>query len=428
MVSYLAILVVFLDYVRLDAFVPVLRVPVFLPMGVLALSLVSKGDVSYKEVLRLASTRWLLFYLFLLALSGLTAEVTLYAYQFFTGVIIYVAIYMLLARELDSLKKIKSLILVLVVGHLLMAALNPDVILHPEMRAYVMRAAPFLGDGNDFAWSVLSYMPLCLFLFVEARRRSTRALYGAFTVLLLLCIVGSSSRGAALGTMAGLFYLWAKSSRKLLGLVLIAAVIAGVVVIAPDAYIKRMESVRNYEEDGSAQGRLKAWGSAIRMAKEHPLLGVGAGHFSVAFGVDFRPEGVGRTEMAWLNAHSIYFKTLGELGFPGITFLLGIILSNVVANEKAMKRSFAGDSQTAQSLRRLCLFLNASIIGWAVDGAFLSGIKYPHLFILCAFSSTLRLWESRLSGSVVGGAQQAGTAPASRGDDGRVLDADSVPC
>ena len=89
-----------------------------------------------------------------------------------------------------------------------------------------------------------------------------------------------------------------------------------------------------YEADPSAQGRIMAWSSAIRMAVDHPLTGCGAGHFSVAFGRHYRPPGVGQTEMPWLNAHSIYFLALGEFGLSGIAFLLGLLITNLIRNER----------------------------------------------------------------------------------------------
>ena len=68
------------------------------------------------------------------------------------------------------------------------------------------------------------------------------------------------------------------------------------------------------------------------MALDHPLLGVGAGHF---------PDGVrladtGALDIPWQTAHSIYFLILGELGFPGLAVLLLFIVSNLVANRRLL--------------------------------------------------------------------------------------------
>jgi O-antigen ligase len=120
----------------------------------------------------------------------------------------------------------------------------------------------------------------------------------------------------------------------------------------------------------------------MRMAQDHPLLGVGAGHFPVKYGTDYRPPGHDRTSIPWSNAHSIYFLVLGELGFPGLLFLVAMILGNIWANTRlarAQERSSTPGYDTGQ---RLMVCLSSSMIAFAVGGAFLSAIYYPHLFVL----------------------------------------------
>ena len=151
-----------------------------------------------------------------------------------------------------------------------------------------------------------------------------------------------------------------------------------------------MVSIRDYQTEGSAQGRIMAWGSAIRMALSNPIFGVGGGHFPVKYGTEFRPPGYGRTDHPWSNAHSIYFKILGEFGFPGIIFLLAILISNFISNEKYQKYVSIADSGSNNSNIRLLIAINSGLIGFAVAGAFLSGINYPHLYVLCGLMEASR--------------------------------------
>ena len=126
-----------------------------------------------------------------------------------------------------------------------------------------------------------------------------------------------------------------------------------------------------------------AWKSAIQMAGDNPLTGVGAGHFSVKYGIEYRPPGVGRTDIPWANAHSLYFLVLGELGIPGLLVYLWLIILNLLKNEKII-RSLTPENASDSRLmdRRLFVCLNSSMIGFAVGGAFLSATYYPHVFIL----------------------------------------------
>ena len=59
--------------------------------------------------------------------------------------------------------------------------LNPDVILSP-VRSYILHT--FMGDGNDFSWSVCIFFPYAVFLYMESSKK-TRLFY-LFTLVLLL--------------------------------------------------------------------------------------------------------------------------------------------------------------------------------------------------------------------------------------------------
>jgi O-antigen ligase len=174
-----------------------------------------------------------------------------------------------------------------------------------------------------------------------------------------------------------------------LGAIGIALLIGLVFYYAPPQYFERMDTLKlaGEDRDGSAQGRMLTWEAGMSMAADHPFLGVGAGHFPVKYGVEYRPKGIPPTAIPWQTAHSIYFLVLGELGVPGILFLLAMLLVNFFSAERllgAIKRNSTPESST---YLHLITSLNASLIAFAVGGAFLSALYYPHIYILAA------LWE-----------------------------------
>jgi hypothetical protein len=106
-----------------------------------------------------------------------------------------------------------------------------------------------------------------------------------------------------------------------------------VLAVASDVYLSRMQSIAHYQADGSAQGRLLAWSAGIEMAIRRPLLGVGLGCFPFAFaGWGYSVPGV-----PMMNAHSMYFLALGELAWPGIAILLGLLWVLFRDNQSAIK-------------------------------------------------------------------------------------------
>jgi O-antigen ligase len=226
---------------------------------------------------------------------------------------------------------------------------------------------------------------------------------GVFGVFVcLLGIVGTASRGSSLGLAGALLFYWMFVSRRKLRSALAVVMLALVVVIfAPSGYLDRMNSIKSYEVDSSAQSRLMLWGAAISMARDYPL-GVGAGNFASAYGRFYSPVGERSGNASeyvwapgrWLNAHSVYFKTLGEYGVLGLGLLVALIVVNFRDCFVARARLLAlGDR--AHFTADWPGLLAMSFCGFAICAIFLGGLAYPHLFLLSGLVvATVRLAEA----------------------------------
>jgi len=382
------------EYVRPGIYVPILEavhVNSIIPLTAFALALFAPAGRANAAIFRQPITRWMLFFVALFFVQFLTVDVRLYVFEKLGAVAGYVLIYYAILRNVTSIARFKAVFATLIGVHVVMLVLHPGVVLEPEKRHYV--GGTFLGDGNDFAWSACIVVPLAHFLFRHDRRPAWRYAYLLALLLLIIAVIGTQSRGGSIALALVSLYLVAWSKRRAAGLALLAVVAGVVLFVAPPAYFERMESVSTYQADGSAQGRLSAWNSALRMALDHPFTGVGAGHFSVKFGLEYRPPGVGRREMPWLNAHSIYFVALGEFGFSGIVFLLAVIGSGFLGCGSVRKRLHRRNGPRESELRELALAVQCSLIGFAVAGTFLSGLYYPHLFVVSALCVAVMLLE-----------------------------------
>lgn len=378
------LLSLFLEYVNPGNFVPVvaaIKIGTIVPLLTFVFAVFQVKPVTNGQVLSQPNTKWIVFFLFLLVLSVFVAEVTLYSWTIFKFVLGYVFWYVMLVKLVTDLDRLKSTVAVLVWAHIVLLLLNPDVVLHPETRSY-LQAAPFLGDGNDFSLSVCVIFPLCIWLVMSAENKRQKLVYSFALSVLILAVIGTQSRGASLA-LAGMFgFLWWSGSRKILGVVLIAIVAVGVFSFAPPEYFQRMESIGNYQEEGSAQGRIMAWKSGVRMARKYPLTGVGSGHFPVALGTEFRPPEFGDQSLPWLTAHSMYFLVIGELGIPGIICLMAILVGNYRRLRRLRDRARGSPNSNAKTFEQLFLMLNASLVAFCIGGAFLSVAYYPHIFVL----------------------------------------------
>ena len=382
----------FIDYVRPGAYIGIIqasKIGTILPLLVFAFSLSNRGPVTNGIFFSLANTKWLLFLMAILLLSVLISDVTFRSYMVLNNVFGFLLWHYIIIKNVTSVEKIMGVFLVLVVSHVVIIFLNPQVVMDLSTRTYVY-GNPFMGDGNDFSLSICIVIPMAILLLQSTQHKYLKVICIVAICILMIAIVGMQSRGATLAVGMVFFYLWWYGRQKILGAMMIATAVLVAFLFAPPQYFERIDSIRNFEQESSAHTRIVAWKAAINMAVEEPLTGVGSGHFPLNFGA-YQSEFVGN-----LTAHSMYFLILGELGFPGIIFLLSILLTNIFRNRRLMKlaRGSPDDPRSAE-FARLFFLLNGSVISFCVAGAFLSVAYYPHLYVLTALCSASQLMFQR---------------------------------
>ena len=223
----------------------------------------------------------------------------------------------------------------------------------------------FIEENNTLALATIMTIPILYYLYRHTDRKIVRwGLIGAM-VLCAFSALGSHSRGGLLAMAAMVGFLWLKSKSKL-PLALAVIVLAPVMLaFMPDHWTERMHSIKSYETDGSALGRLNAWAMALNVTKDHPIVGGGFEMYS--------PYTFGRWAPDPLDihsSHSNYFQMLGEHGYPGLLLFLILLFvawrmgSRVIAKTKNVPDlAWAGD---------LCRMIQVSIVGYCVGGAFLN--------------------------------------------------------
>jgi putative inorganic carbon (HCO3(-)) transporter len=222
----------------------------------------------------------------------------------------------------------------------------------------------FITDNNALALALIMVLPLIRYLQLHTDQKLLRwGLYATF-VISIFSIIGSSSRGAFLALAATAFFLILKSRHRLvlgLGVVAMLAVSAAFV---PQHWIDRMKTIETYQEDGSAMGRLQAWGFAIKVALDRPIVG---GGFRVSYNDDIYKKYVPDAVKS-RNFHSVYFEVLGELGFPGLFIFLGLLIATWrCANSIIRLTRNHEELSWANDLARM---IQISLVGFAVGGAF----------------------------------------------------------
>lgn len=232
----------------------------------------------------------------------------------------------------------------------------------------------FIGTNTELALALIMALPLLRYLQQQLspdNKWGRRALTAAM-ILIGFAIVGSYSRGALVGGVAMLAFLWLKSNKKLLvGIILILAV-PPMLMFMPGKWMERMYTIQTYEEDGSAMGRINAWGYAINLAKDRPLVGGGFECWTHDLFQRWAPN-----PYQVNDAHSIYFEVLGEQGIPGLTLFL--LFALFVWRTGTWIIRTAKERDDMKWALNLAAMVHVSLVGYAVGGAFL-GLAYFDLF------------------------------------------------
>jgi len=230
----------------------------------------------------------------------------------------------------------------------------------------------FITGNNSLGLALVMTVPLMWYLRLQSEHIWTRRILLGSIGLTSIAIFTTHSRGAFLAITGMALYLWMKSRHRI-GLGLAIVVLLPVLFFwMPDAWQDRMLGISEYEQDGSAMGRINAWWMAFNLAKDSPFVGGGFGTFRTSMFFQYAPD-----PYDYHDAHSIYFEVLGEHGFVGLGLFLLLGFMSLRAGGKIVKQCRGVDGLEWAS--DLASMLQVSFIGYAIAGAFL-GLAYFDLY------------------------------------------------
>ena len=242
----------------------------------------------------------------------------------------------------------------------------------------------FINGNNEFALALIMTIPLMHFLQLQAKAAWMKHGLSAAMLLSAAAAVGTHSRGALLALAAMSATFWWRSSRKgVIGGVLLLGVLFALPMM-PEHWWDRMSTISDYQEDGSAMGRINAWGVAYEVAKDNFFGGGMSYQHEVLFIL------YGTYETVVRAAHSIYFQVLGNHGFGGLFLFLAIWFS--VYRIAGWLRKNARQQPEAQWAADLGAMVQVSLIGYAVGGAFLSLSYFDLPYNMMVLAVAAQVW------------------------------------
>lgn len=201
------------------------------------------------------------------------------------------------------------------------------------------------NNKNMAAQYTLLFLPIGIGMGLSARSWWAMLLYFSFSLVSVLFILLTVTRGAILGmgaewaVLIGLLTIYAlkhnmRSVQAVIG-VLLALLFSGffmVYLFFPgilESIVANFAKIfTNYQEES----RYPIWTNTLAMIREYPMFGVGAGNWMVYYpkyhllrGMDIE-VGLHRQH---INAHQDYLEMFSELGLVGFVFLLWLLVAAI---------------------------------------------------------------------------------------------------
>jgi putative inorganic carbon (HCO3(-)) transporter len=206
-----------------------------------------------------------------------------------------------------------------------------------------------LGNVN-FAGEYLSMIiPLSVAMVFHSRGKTPKIAFGTTTALMLTHLLLAKSRGAWAGLAgAGIILLFLNPAKKgylkpLLYLALTIAVAFSIIyTVSGSGGISSIKeeavSVLNMRQS-SILFRFLVWKSALRMIRESPLTGTGAGNFKIIYPLYRSSEEwhVSGINARVVEAHNDYLQIASELGLIGLGIFIWLLVNALRIFKKLLK-------------------------------------------------------------------------------------------
>lgn len=254
----------------------------------------------------------------------------------------------------------------------------------------------FIADNNALALALCMTLPLMRYLQLHSSLRVVRIGMGIAMLFTGIAVLGTYSRGGLIGLAIVAGALFLKSRRRLA--VVLVAVAVGLVAyhFMPPEWTARMDTLRQAKETSSGESRIQSWKFAANVAIHHPLVGGGFDDYlSAPLWDAFAPDGAEQRAI-----HSIYFRVLGEQGFPGLVLFLALVFVSWRNCSRVHKN--ARDLPDQKWAYDLASMLQVALIAFMAAGAFLPMTYFDLSYQLMAVCALLGLHVQK------GGAQLTG--------------------
>jgi probable O-glycosylation ligase (exosortase A-associated) len=250
-----------------------------------------------------------------------------------------------------------------------------------------------LEDNNDFALALAMSVPLLVHLGTSEQRAILRKGLFVMIPLTMITVVLTRSRGGTLSMgMMSAVLIW-RSRNRLLGVIVAIFAAGALVALAPAEYIERIKSIKDYETEGSAASRLKAWRVAGRMIEDNPITGVGFRRFQMNY-LTYEPN-PSPDQLAGegtIVAHNSYLQIWAECGTPAFLLYMGLLFLSLFDIWRV--RALAKARYHSSWILSYCTMFEAVLLTFMLGSIFLNrahfDLIYHYFAIVLVFGRVAR--------------------------------------
>lgn len=249
-------------------------------------------------------------------------------------------------------------------------------------------------NSGEFGIQMCIFLPLSACFFFALKEhwpRWKKILFLFFPITALTGTISSSSRGAVVGAVCILIFMYMKGKHRFKGLVALVVILVLVYFLMPDQQLERFQSAG---EDDTSTTRLVYWKRGLELLSIFPFLGVGYNNWLVAQENIF---GLYNQQLP----HNIFIQCASELGYLGLLVFFLMIMYTFINNFQTRKFALQHEGKKKEVKMRFLYYmahgLDGVLVGYLASGFFVTVLYYPYFWINLAMTVSLNSIARKIS-------------------------------
>lgn len=371
--------------------------PAFVLTGMTCVAVIFSGSKNFKNVFSLKETKNYLFFFAIMIIGIPFAYHRRIAFEsILLGYLLSVLFFLVLVSEINSLKRIKDLVLIICASNFLFSFFG---LLYGSSSGGRFRIYGSMFDQNDIAFVLTSLFPLSIF-YLQSNEGLIKRIFGIIIICSsIMVILMSGSRGGLLGliTVLAIILLTKIGNMKRGHKFMFIGLLCVVYLLISDKldltrYLTLLDIGSDYNVSDET-GRTQIWERAFSLMLSHPITGVGVGCFPMALG--YMREGLGLLPI-WQATHNSFLQIGAEVGLIGFVVFVLISFRSLLTFLHVSK--IEATSTEARELGILGGLMFLGFVGHLVTSNFLSqgySIYFVMYFALAAILKRLKIQYAR---------------------------------